>query len=897
VFGRLSRVRGFSVFALLLVATPILIALTAREAYTRASLPDVGIDVNAELGVEARDARWVGVHQRDRIVALDGVALRDPADWIARALAGGSRPLAVTFERDDSRFTVTASSRPLAWIDRVAVFARVATALVLMALGLLVFLARPGVPVTWLMLLLSWDLGAFLLVKIGFWFDPRLLKEATVFPWTIATSVGLHLLSFFPQRIRWFVGRPWRTWLLYGPVVAAPFIQVFHLVTRASAVGAALTAVAMVGVVFVVGAQHRRVRRSNDARSKSQYRALLVGFTLGLVVPAVWNWLRISLDLWNSPWAAHYNALPLVVFIGVTAYAIVRHNALAIDRFTAAVVGYGLTTILVGGLFGVALIGIPLLLGTSGLAESPELLVFTTALTFASFAPIYRLIKRWVDRRFFREQADAATIADTLRDLVVGMQSSRDEAMVAAFSGAAILQGDRIELWLLEPETKVLRLDRREGVGEELATELSLAGALGRVLASGVSGGVAELAPRAFDSAAQEELYARELALVAPIMTRGAAAGFIGVGRKRSGAGYTFEELSLLTIIGAQLGALLERTDGENQIDRYQLERRIGTGGMAEVFLAWQLGPGGFERKVALKRPLPHVSEDPNAVAAFLDEAKLAAQLVHPNIARVYDVGQHGGSYFIVMEHVDGPSVRHVLRAIGQQGVVVPVPIATALMLDVLSALDSAHHARDERGRALELVHRDVSPRNILLTRQGQPKLVDFGIARAQFQLHVTRTGIVKGTLPYMSPEQANDQALDHRADIYSAAVVLYELLTGELAFPKGPNSRRLRPASTLAPKVPATLDAVLKRATEAIPAQRHATASELATAITEAIRPAKVAKPDEVIAFLRSIVPDQMGPTVATEDPNDAAEISGVQTVVEVPFGARTVTGRKGEV
>jgi serine/threonine-protein kinase len=873
VLGRLSRVRGFAAFLVLLVAAPILVGLATREAISRVALPDVGLDVDAELGVEARDGRWTGVRQRDRIVELDGVAPRDPADWTARALSGGPRPLAVTFERAGTRFTVVAASRPLVWVDRIAVFARIATALALMLMGLLVFVARPGTVTTWLMLVLSWDLGAFLLIKIGFWFDPHLVKEATVFPWGIATSVGLHLMTVFPARIEWFVVRPRRALLLYGGVVIAPFVQFFHLVTRASALATALTAIGVFVVIAVVVAQYRRVARSNDRRARSQYRALVVGFIVGLAFPALWNFFRISLDLWNSPWAAHYNALPLVVFIGVIAYAVVVHNALAIDRFTAAVVGYSLTTILVGGAFAGALIGIPLMLGSRA---SPTLLVTITALTFAGVAPIHRLLRRVVDRRFFRQQADAATIADALRDLVIGMQGARDDAIRTAFTGAGILQGDRIELWLLEPEVKALRLNRRYGLGDEHPEQIPLDGSLGHVLASGVSGGVRELAPRAFESAAQEDLLARELCMAAPIMLRGTVAGFLGVGRKRSGVGYTFEELSFLTIIGAQLGAVLERTESETQIDRYHLERRLGTGGMAEVFLAWQVGPGGFERKVALKRPLPHVSEDPNAVASFLDEARLAAQLVHPHVARVYDVGERSGSYFIVMECVDGPSLRQVVRAAKKRAMTIPLPVATTIMLSVLSALEYAHAARDDAGRELKLVHRDVTPRNILLNRQGQPKLVDFGIARAQFQLHVTRTGTVKGTLPYMSPEQATDRPIDHRSDLYSAAVVFYELLTGEVAFPKGPGMRRPKPASTIATDVPASIDDVIKRATEASPANRYESAADFAAAITAAIRPASAADEDAVVRFLREVSLEQMH-----IDP-PSSETPTAQTVIE---------------
>jgi serine/threonine-protein kinase len=399
---------------------------------------------------------------------------------------------------------------------------------------------------------------------------------------------------------------------------------------------------------------------------------------------------------------------------------------------------------------------------------------------------------------------------------------------------------------------------------------------------------VQDLAPRSLESAAQEELWQRELAMIAPIRVHGVAAGFVGVGRKRSGVGYSIEELSFLTIIGAQLGAVLERTQGDSQLDRYHLERRIGTGGMAEVFLAWQVGPGGFERKVALKRPLPHVSEDPNAVASFLDEAKLAAHLVHPNIAQVYDVGESKGSYFIVMEYVDGPSLRQVLRDVGHKKQVIPIPLAAALAIGVLSALEHAHRVRDDKGRDLQLVHRDVSPRNILLNRSGLAKLVDFGIARAQFQLHVTRTGIVKGTLPYMSPEQANDHALDLRADLYSAGAVIYEMLTGEVAFPKGPIGKRPKPAYALVPDIPPTLDRVLRRATEPNPGARYSSAAEMAEAILESIRPAQPAPADELAAFLRRVCPQYMG-----EGPAPAVEVEpepeGDRTIAE-----QTVEQRK---
>jgi serine/threonine-protein kinase len=886
VLGRLWATRAVWVFLVLVIATPVTVGWTAYRAYERSELPDIGLDIDSQLGVESHDARWGGVHQRDRVVAVDGVAVRDPADFIARALAHEGE-LAVTFDHDGQLTTLLARSRPLAWIDRGAIWARVATSLALMMMGLFVFVARPGTALTWLMMGLAWDLGLFLLVKIGFWPDPALVKVANIYPWLFATAVGLHFLCYFPQRVDWLRGKPRRALWFYLPVVVAPIVHIAGAETSASKVGTAWAAASAMAVIVVIGVQYRSVRRSNDVRSKSQYRALFVGLTAGLVVPGVWNWLRIALDVWNSPWAAYYNALPLVLFIGVTSYAVVRHNALAIDRFTAAIVGYGVTIFLLGGAFAAVLVGMPLLLG-GGIGESPGVLVLTTALTFASFAPLYRVLKRRLDRRFFRESTDATQIADALRKLVLDLQQgSRDDVIAAALDATAILHADRVEVWLLAPEGKQLVLARQLGASREAAA-IDVAEPLGKALASGISAGVQELAPRAVESAAQEALWARELAMVAPVMVRGVVAGMVGVGRKRSGAGYTIEELSFLTIVGAQLAAGLERTRAEIQLDRYHLERRIGTGGMAEVYLAWQVGAGGFERTVALKRPLPHVSEDPNAVASFLDEARLAAQLVHPSIAQAYDVGEQAGSYYIVMEYVDGPSLRQVLRGMKQHGKKMPPAIAVAIGGAVLSALDYAHRVRDEKGRALELVHRDVSPRNILMNRAGQPKLVDFGIARAQFQLHVTRTGIVKGTLPYMSPEQATDRDLDHRSDQYSAAVVVYELLTGETMFPKGPGTRRPKPLAE------AQLDRVIRKATDAAAEDRYDHAALFAEALVAAIAPAQPAEPEQIADFLCQVCPELMDETAPI--PADITEASPAAPPEPEPeaTGERTAVERR---
>lgn len=860
VLGQLATTRGLTAYFLLVLATIPLVIVTIHQANVRLSLPDVGIDVNSDLGVESLDARWPDVKQRDRIVALDGVPLKDPADWVDRSLSHDDTPLRVTFERDGKQWTSAAAATPIAWVDKLAVGARVATATALMVMGLVAFVLRPGIPTTWLLLLASWDLGLFLLLKILLFFDPRFYKYATIYPWATMTSVGLHFLSYFPRRQDWVITKPYRVLMLYGPITLAPIVHYLSAVTAMSNIATLWGALAGILVVGVLSHQYVQIRREKDERVRSQYRALIVGFAGGLVIPGVWNWLRLSLDIWNSPWAAHYNAIPLVLFVGVTSYAVVIHNALAIDRFTAAVVGYGVTTIVLGAAFAITLLGIPLLLDQSGLSQSPALLVGATALTFASFSPLHRRIKRWVDRQFFRERADVAQIADALRSLVLGLQRANlTTALEHVFAATGILQADRTQLWLLDKDGKQLHPEKRVGPGAaEPARQIAVNGALANALKSGATAGVDELSPNAIERAAQDELWSRQLAMVSPVMVRGVLGGFIGVGRKRSGGPYNLEELAFLTIVAAQLGSTLERLRGDTtELGRYHLERRIGTGGMAEVFLAWQVGPGGFERKVAVKRPLPHVNEEPNAVAAFLDEARLAAQLQHPNIAQLYDVGENAGAYFIVMEYVDGPSLRQILRSCRERGEKVPLPIAAAIVLSVLSALGNAHAQRDERGRPLRLVHRDITPRNVLLNRRGEVKLVDFGIARAQFQLHVTRTGTVKGTLPYMSIEQATGTEVDNRSDLYSAGVVLYELLTGEAAYPDGPSLEAPRPASRLA-DVPRALDVVLSRAMEFEVAQRYASAAEQAHAILGALAPFEPASPSEIAAFIARILPEE---------------------------------------
>jgi serine/threonine protein kinase len=191
----------------------------------------------------------------------------------------------------------------------------------------------------------------------------------------------------------------------------------------------------------------------------------------------------------------------------------------------------------------------------------------------------------------------------------------------------------------------------------------------------------------------------------------------------------------------------------------------------------------GFQKIVAIKRILPHFSDNEDFVTMFIDEAKLAAQLTHPNIVQIFDLGKAGSSYYIAMEYVNGRDLRTLLRKVREYRMPFPEQVAAFVVMRVAAALDYAHRKRGFDDKELKLVHRDISPQNVILSTEGSVKLVDFGIAKAASKASHTVAGALKGKLLYMSPEQATGQPLDNRSDLYSLGLVLFELLTGERCF------------------------------------------------------------------------------------------------------------------
>lgn len=219
------------------------------------------------------------------------------------------------------------------------------------------------------------------------------------------------------------------------------------------------------------------------------------------------------------------------------------------------------------------------------------------------------------------------------------------------------------------------------------------------------------------------------------------------------------------------------------QQQRYRVIERIAAGGMAEVFRAESAGLEGFKKKVAIKRVLPHLSEKREFISMFLDEARLSAHLGHSNCVQVFDIGKGDNAYFIVMEFVDGSDLKGVVDYQRQTQTLFPVEEACLICVRICEGLAYAHELRDEEGEPLHIVHRDMSPPNVLLTRHGEVKIVDFGLAKANSQLEQSQPGIIKGKFGYLSPEAAQGKDVDARTDIFAVGIILWELLSGRRLF------------------------------------------------------------------------------------------------------------------
>ncbi len=350
---------------------------------------------------------------------------------------------------------------------------------------------------------------------------------------------------------------------------------------------------------------------------------------------------------------------------------------------------------------------------------------------------------------------------------------------------------------------------------------------------------------------------------------------------------------------------------------KYTLLRKLATGGMAELFLALQKSVAGFEKLIVIKRVLPQMVEDRSFIDMLLQEARIAATLSHPNIVQIYDVGEAEGSFYIAMEHIHGEDIRSVIRQMRAKDYPeFPVEHALAIALGVCAGLNYAHEKKDLDGHPLGIVHRDISPQNVLMTFSGDIKIVDFGIAKSDTKMITeTKSGRLKGKVPYMSPEQARGEKIDGRSDIFSAGVMLFELTTGRRLF-KGQSEfetlklicdRDYPLPSSVRSGYPPALESIVMKALAKDPTERYQTARQMQNALEEFIREERVAVSSSALQqFMQSLFEDKLASqqdelNVGRQAVTELERVESMRpppvavqpgSTLSMPAAARTVTG-----
>jgi serine/threonine-protein kinase len=310
---------------------------------------------------------------------------------------------------------------------------------------------------------------------------------------------------------------------------------------------------------------------------------------------------------------------------------------------------------------------------------------------------------------------------------------------------------------------------------------------------------------------------------------------------------------------------LFEPEKGRQRVDRYELIGEIASGGMATVYLARLTGVGGFQRFVAMKRLHPHLAGEAEFVEMFLDEARLAAGIHHPNVVPILEVQASPIGYYLVMEYIEGDTLARLLARSASKGQRLPAPIVLRVMLDTLAGLHAAHELRDDQGAPVHLVHRDVSPQNVLVGSDGVARITDFGVARAASRLNATRVGQLKGKIAYMAPEQAAGvEELDRRADVFSAGIVVWEALASRRLF-KAENeaatlsrvmSEPVKALHEVVPTISKELSAAVARALDRDRDRRYASSAQFADALEAAAHGRDgIASGRDLAAYVREIM------------------------------------------
>jgi hypothetical protein len=570
VLGRLWGTQGVTLYLLLVALSLILLAVAISQARLVSKAATTGLTLGKSGLVRHADGRWPGVEHRDLVVAVNGAPVAEPPDALLMLLAAKPGTLELSFQRGQRRWAQSATTTPRSDLERFAITLRVVIGGLVLLFGAIAFLVRPGLRVSWLCLLTAQAAGAFLLNEIALnhaW--PVLAGRAQSLAIMLTGSLCIHLFCEFPRSIPFVKDRPGRAVWFYLPtvVVVLPFLATFPslqltTVWEAAAVAMRLwLAIATVIAGAVLWHQYRLAKRTADLEALPQCRALTVGLAFGLVLPAGWNAIRLMVGLGFDTVQIHLNVSPVIIFVAVVGYAFIRHNPLAVDRFTAAVVGYGATIALLSGALVGLLVGLPLMVGDGGLFESRPAVVVLTLLVGLGFALIYKPIKGRIDRWFFRDAVDLKQAFQLLQQVKVAVKGgNRVQGRTAALRAALALRTTTAQLWTLTEDGGALHYADGQG---ETPSEAPIALPRDSELVTALSSdprarGVEGLAAASLGGEAQEQLWSLDMVAAAPILAFGVFTGFLGVGRKRSGAAYTAEELSFLGAVASEVAATMD---------------------------------------------------------------------------------------------------------------------------------------------------------------------------------------------------------------------------------------------------------------------------------------------------------------------------------------------------
>jgi serine/threonine-protein kinase len=317
-------------------------------------------------------------------------------------------------------------------------------------------------------------------------------------------------------------------------------------------------------------------------------------------------------------------------------------------------------------------------------------------------------------------------------------------------------------------------------------------------------------------------------------------------------------------------------------VGRYELWTELASGGMATMYLGLLRGERGFARPVAIKRLHRHLASAPAFVAGLLDEARLAARIRHPNVASTLDVLEHQSEIFVVMDYVHGESLSKLRNKLALEGKRFAPSIIGAIVSGVLQGLHAAHEAKDEHGAPLCIVHRDVSPQNVLIGADGVPRVIDFGVAKAEGRLQSTDNGEIKGKTAYMAPEQLSGEGVDRRTDVFAASILLWELLTGQRLFQRDTAvetiatvlAGRVVPPRSIDPSISPSLEEIVMAGLDPVPERRFATAREMDEALTHCC---PIASPFDVAEWLEAVAGDVLSQRTVLVKAMETSAVSGV--------------------